>query len=81
MVNHGSPKPGLQVQVLPALLMFWRNFLILLSLLIAVKILLCAWRIHRGRDKLSLEYYLSIIEWEKEFLKIAFLALLAWIFS
>jgi len=46
-----------------------------------LKIGLCVWRIHIGRDRLSLEYYLGIIEWKKEFLKIAFLVLLAAIFT
>ena len=57
--------------------MFLKNFFILLSILILTKIGICAWRIYKGRDKLSLKYYLGIIEWDKEFLKIAFLALLA----
>jgi len=61
--------------------MFLKNLLILFSILILLKIGLCVWRIHIGRDRLSLEYYLGIIEWKKEFLKIAFLVLLAAIFT
>ncbi|TSC53082.1 MAG: hypothetical protein LiPW16_492 [Microgenomates group bacterium LiPW_16] len=76
--------------------MFLKNFFILLSILILTKIGICAWRIYKGRDKLSLKYYLGIykgrdklslkyylgiIEWEKEFLKIAAVALLALILT
>lgn len=61
--------------------MFLKNFFILLSILVLLKIGICAWRIYKGRDKLSLKYYLGIIEWDKEFLKIAFLAFLALIIT
>jgi len=61
--------------------MFLRNFFILLAILVVSKISLCAWRIYIGKDRLSLEYYLGIVEWKKEFLKIAVLAFLAFLFS
>ncbi len=61
--------------------MFLRNFLFLLSIFVLAKIGLCGWRIHLGKERLSLEYYLEVIEWRKEFLKIAFLVLLAVILS
>lgn len=61
--------------------MFLKNFLILFSILILTKIGICAYRIYIGRNKLSLKYYLGIIEWEKEFLKIAFLVFLAYLLT
>lgn len=61
--------------------MFVKNCFVLLSIFVLIKIGLCSWRIRLGKDQLSLEYYLGIIEWKKEFLKIAFLALLAIILS
>jgi hypothetical protein len=56
---------------------FLKIFLFLLLILILIKIGLCAWRAYLGLEKPSLSYYLSIIEWWKELLKIAFLAFLA----
>ena len=56
---------------------FLKIFLFLLLILILAKIGLCAWRAYFGLEKPSIDYYLSIIEWWKEFLKIAFLAFLA----
>jgi len=61
--------------------MFLRNFFILLAILVVSKISLCAWRIYIGKDRLSLRYYLGIVEWEKEFLKIAFLALVSFLLT
>ncbi len=56
---------------------FLKIFLFLLLILIFLKIVICVWRAYLGLEKPSLSYYLSIIEWWKELLKIAFLAFLA----
>ena len=56
---------------------FLKIFLLLLSVLILIKIGLCLWRIYTSVDEPSLSYYLRIIDWWRESLKIAFLALLA----
>jgi len=56
---------------------FLKIFLFLLLLLILTKISLCVWRVYVGVEKPSVNYYLSIIDWWREFLKIAFLACFA----
>jgi hypothetical protein len=57
--------------------MFLKIFVFLLLILIFLKIVICAWRAYLGLEKPSLSYYLSIIEWWKELLKVVFLAFLA----
>ncbi len=60
---------------------FLKIFVSLLLILILIKISLCLWRIYNGLDQASLDFYLQRIDLGIEFLKIAFLALLAALIS